>query len=130
MYVCLSVSFKVSVHQVWYVCIVLLDVLHQEYTSGYIQYHGERYITSILQLVGWHLETLQFHKLDQRLFRVVTSTASFIAVSEPSSQRQSKAGSLLAQTKRPETGKRPTQKRPNNEPAGPYFPHICFGHMC
>ena len=35
----------------------------------------------------------------------MTSTASFIAVSEPSSQRQSKAGSLLAQTKRPETGK-------------------------
>ena len=54
---------------------------------------------------GSIIETLQFHNLDQSLFRVVTSTASFIAVSEPSSQRQSKAGSLLAQTKRPETGK-------------------------
>ena len=40
----------------------------------------------------------------------MTSTASFIAVSEPSSQRQSKAGSLLAQTKKAGNGKRPTKK--------------------
>ena len=46
-YVCLSVGFKVSVHQVWYVWVVLLHALHQVYTNGYIQYHGERYITSI-----------------------------------------------------------------------------------
>lgn len=43
---------------------------------------------------------------------------------------KSKAGSLLAQTKKAGNGKKTNQKRPKNEPAGPYFPHICFGHMC
>ena len=41
----------------------------------------------------------------------MTSTASFIAVSEPSLQRQSKAGSLLAQTKKAGNGKKTNQKK-------------------
>ena len=31
----------------WYVCVVLLHALCQEYANRYIQYYGERYITSI-----------------------------------------------------------------------------------
>jgi len=38
------------------------------------------------------------------------------------SQLQSKAGSLLAQTE--------TERKAKNESARPYFPYTCLGHMC